>query len=136
MPLYDYFCDDCKHEEEVFQHMVDDPDTICPECGSDTWHRVIGAPMLIQVHGSGGTTTIGALADKNAARMSDEEKKHLNEKHKTKKKVPHKLPDGMQREEYTPSDKQWPGQTESTTKVSQMTPEQQKNYMETGDKDG
>lgn len=33
MPLYTYKCNDCDHEFEVRQRMVEDPLTICPVCG-------------------------------------------------------------------------------------------------------
>lgn len=135
MPLYDYFCDDCKHEEEEFQSIHADPTEKCPECGSETWHRLISAPMLIRV--KGGTTTLGALADKNASRMSKDEMREITRKQMTAKQVKHELPGGMRRDEREkPEKKEWPGQTERTAKVAQMDQDQQKSYIETGDQDG
>jgi len=42
MPLYVYRCSDpeCNHEREEFQHIHDDPKTICPLCHGDTLRRV------------------------------------------------------------------------------------------------
>jgi putative FmdB family regulatory protein len=135
MSLYDYLCNDCKHEEEEYQSIHANPTKQCPECGSKTWHRVIGVPMLVQV--KGGTTTVGALADRNAAKMSKDEMQELVRKHKTAKQVKHELPGGMRRDEREkPEKREWPGQTELTEKVAQMDQEQQKNYMETRDKNG
>jgi putative FmdB family regulatory protein len=34
MPLYDYRCDECHHEEEVFLHSSNQPPPACPNCGS------------------------------------------------------------------------------------------------------
>jgi len=44
MPIYEYGCDDCKQEVEIFFNkpisQVVDPDT-CPSCGSKNIHRLI-----------------------------------------------------------------------------------------------
>lgn len=40
MPIYVYACDACGHNVDEFQHMSDTSLTECPECGSDTYHRV------------------------------------------------------------------------------------------------
>ncbi len=33
MPIYEYRCNDCGRNFEVFQRMADDPVTVCEECG-------------------------------------------------------------------------------------------------------
>ena len=33
MPTYDYICDACGHEWELFQKITDDAVKKCPECG-------------------------------------------------------------------------------------------------------
>ncbi len=33
MPTYDYVCDACKHEFELFQSIKEDPKKQCPSCG-------------------------------------------------------------------------------------------------------
>ena len=52
MPTYDYKCDECGHEFEVFQSIKDDPVRTCPVCNSAV-HRVIfgGAGLIFK--GSG-----------------------------------------------------------------------------------
>lgn len=44
MPIYEYGCSECKHEEEIFFNKpiaeVVDPDT-CPKCGSKHYARLI-----------------------------------------------------------------------------------------------
>jgi putative FmdB family regulatory protein len=33
MPTYDYICQNCQHELEVFQSITEKPLKKCPECG-------------------------------------------------------------------------------------------------------
>jgi len=33
MPIYEYRCDECSHQFDVFQKITDDPVSECPECG-------------------------------------------------------------------------------------------------------
>jgi len=135
MPIYDYLCNECGHKAEEFQSIHAEPLEKCPECSSETFHRVIGAPLLICVQG--GTTNIGSLADRNASRFSQEYKDKLLKKHKTRKDRSGKeLPAGMSRGESEATPVQWPGETVSTDKVAQMTPEQKKTYVETGENNG
>ncbi len=51
MPIYEYRCNDCGRNFEVFQRMADDPVTVCEECGG-TVSRVLYAPA-IHFKGSG-----------------------------------------------------------------------------------
>ena len=53
MPTYDYRCDACGHELEVFQSMSDERLTECPGCGKQTLRRLIGAGAGIIFKGSG-----------------------------------------------------------------------------------
>lgn len=53
MPNYDYRCESCGHEQEVFQRMTADPLTDCPACGAPTYKRLIGAGAGIIFRGSG-----------------------------------------------------------------------------------
>jgi putative FmdB family regulatory protein len=130
MPIYDYLCDECGHKVEEFQSIHADALAKCPECDSETFHRVIGVPMLIRVSGS---TTIGALADRNASRFSQEHKDSLLKKQKTRKQRSGKeMPAGMSRDTSEATPLQWPGETKDTDTVSQMTPEQKKEYIEDG----
>ena len=131
MPVYHYLCDKCGYEIEEFQSIKAKPLDKCPECNSRTYHRVISAPLLIQVQG--GTTTIGALADRNASKFSKDRKKYLKRKHKTKPKVLHELPENMSRNTQKSKPIQWPGQTKSTKAITKMTPKQKIDYIETGD---
>lgn len=51
MPTYEYVCRQCGHRFEAWQHMTDDPLTVCPECGAEI-HRVL-YPAGIVFKGSG-----------------------------------------------------------------------------------
>ncbi len=46
MPTYTYRCNDCGHEFDVRQRMVDDPLTECPECHG-TLRRVVGSVGVV-----------------------------------------------------------------------------------------
>jgi putative FmdB family regulatory protein len=51
MPTYEYLCRQCGHRFEAWQHMTDDPLTVCPKCGAEI-HRVL-YPAGIVFKGSG-----------------------------------------------------------------------------------
>jgi putative FmdB family regulatory protein len=51
MPLYTYRCNECDHEFQVRQRMVDDPLTDCPVCGGGV--RRIVSSVGVVFKGSG-----------------------------------------------------------------------------------
>jgi putative FmdB family regulatory protein len=53
MPNYDYQCTSCGFVEEISQRMTDAPITKCPNCGKETFMRVItgGAGVLYKGEG-------------------------------------------------------------------------------------
>ncbi|MBV9688386.1 MAG: zinc ribbon domain-containing protein [Ktedonobacteraceae bacterium] len=51
MPMYEYLCNTCHHNFEVWQKMTDETLTVCPECGEHI-HRVL-YPAGIVFKGSG-----------------------------------------------------------------------------------
>jgi putative FmdB family regulatory protein len=53
MPTYDYKCDKCEHEWELFQSITADAVKSCPECKSRKARRVIGPGAGILFKGSG-----------------------------------------------------------------------------------
>lgn len=53
MPTYDYKCDACEHEWELFQSITAKPVRKCPGCGRLKARRVIGAGAGIIFRGSG-----------------------------------------------------------------------------------
>jgi putative FmdB family regulatory protein len=53
MPNYDYQCTSCGHVEEIFQSISENAITKCPNCGKDTFQRVVtgGAGVLYKGEG-------------------------------------------------------------------------------------
>ena len=57
MPTYDYICDACQHEMELFQNISEEPIKKCPECGKKKLRRLFGTGGGIIFKGSGFYTT-------------------------------------------------------------------------------
>jgi putative FmdB family regulatory protein len=82
MPTYDYVCEACDHQFELFQQMKDDAKKQCPECGKKKLRRLIGPGAAIVFKGSGFYATDyrsesykkSAAADKPAAATATTEK--------------------------------------------------------------
>ena len=53
MPTYDYKCDSCEHEFELFQSINDSVKRKCPECGRMKLRRLFGTGAAIMFKGSG-----------------------------------------------------------------------------------
>ena len=53
MPTYDYICDGCGHEFEMFEPITATPRTECPECKEQKLRRKIGPGAAILFKGSG-----------------------------------------------------------------------------------
>lgn len=53
MPTYDYICQECGHEFELFQQMSDAVKRKCPKCGQNKLQRQIGAGAGVLFKGSG-----------------------------------------------------------------------------------
>ena len=53
MPTYDYRCQACGHEFEMFQQMSEGPARKCPGCGKLKLRRLMGAGGGIIFKGSG-----------------------------------------------------------------------------------
>lgn len=53
MPTYDYQCDACGHEFELFQSMRDEPQKKCPQCKKLKLRRLFGTGAAIVFKGSG-----------------------------------------------------------------------------------
>lgn len=80
MPFYNFQCEQCLHTFELFMGMSDYhiPDQ-CPKCNNQGAVKRIfdGCPSV----SNGEPKTLGALADKNADKLSEAEKMALNYKH-------------------------------------------------------
>lgn len=53
MPTYDYRCDACGHEFELFQSMKDPVKKKCPQCKKMSLVRLIGTGAAVLFKGSG-----------------------------------------------------------------------------------
>ena len=53
MPTYEYICDSCFHEFDIFQSMSSDRLTKCPQCEEKSLRRKIGIGAGIIFKGSG-----------------------------------------------------------------------------------
>ena len=53
MPTYDYSCDACHHEFEVFEPMTAEPQKKCPKCKKNKLRRLFGAGAGLIFKGSG-----------------------------------------------------------------------------------
>lgn len=47
MPTYDYACDNCGHQFEIFQNMSDEPITECPICMKSIRRIIYGGTGVI-----------------------------------------------------------------------------------------
>jgi len=83
MPTYDYRCNYCGHEFELFQQMSDPVKRKCPECGTLKLKRLVGTGAGVMFKGSGFYETDyrsdsyrkGAKAEKEASKPKDKDKK-------------------------------------------------------------
>jgi putative FmdB family regulatory protein len=57
MPTYDYQCDACDHQFELFHSITAEPQRKCPKCGRLKLRRLIGPGAAIVFKGSGFYTT-------------------------------------------------------------------------------
>ena len=79
MPTYDYVCDACEHEFELFQSISEAKKRKCPECGKLKLRRLFGTGAAIVFKGSGFYETDyrsdsykkGAAADKKASESKE-----------------------------------------------------------------
>jgi putative FmdB family regulatory protein len=53
MPTYDYECDACGHEFELFQPISESVKRKCPECGKLKLRRLFGTGAAVVFKGSG-----------------------------------------------------------------------------------
>lgn len=94
MPHYDYLCEGCQHQFELFQPITAGPKRKCPECGRFKLRRLIGPGAAIVFKGSGFYKTDyrsdsyrkGAEAEKSAASNGNSNGKTAGSKDKSTSK--------------------------------------------------
>jgi putative FmdB family regulatory protein len=52
MPIYEYRCESCGHQQEFLQKVSDAPHTTCPKCGKPSLSKMLSAAGF-QLKGSG-----------------------------------------------------------------------------------
>jgi putative FmdB family regulatory protein len=71
MPIYEYRCSSCGHQQEFLQKVSDTPLTVCPQCGKSTFSKMLSAAGF-QLKGSGWyVTDFRNNGSKPAAKSSD-----------------------------------------------------------------
>lgn len=69
MPIYEYRCASCSHQQEFLQKVSDAPLTICTQCGKPTFSKMVTAAGF-QLKGSGWYVT-DFRGGKQAAKAGD-----------------------------------------------------------------
>lgn len=95
MPTYDYRCNACNHEFELFQSMSSGVKKKCPECGKMALERLIGTGAAVMFKGSGFYETDyrsdsykkSAEADKKASETKPETKSESKSESKADSKA-------------------------------------------------
>ena len=71
MPLYEYKCSSCGHQQEFLQKWSDTPLTVCTACGKETFSKMLTAAGF-QLKGSGWyATDFKGSGAKPAAKAAD-----------------------------------------------------------------
>lgn len=86
MPNYDYQCDACGHEWEMFQRMVEDAIKKCPECKKKKARRLFGTGAAIMFKGSGFYETDYRSDSYKKAAKADQESSKSDSGGKSEKK--------------------------------------------------
>ena len=53
MPTYEYHCDGCREDMEIFQPMTAKPLEVCPKCGEKKLRRLMSSGAGVIFKGSG-----------------------------------------------------------------------------------
>jgi len=123
MPIYVFKCEECDHELEVEQSIKKpSPNrTKCPECGKNKLDRLLFAPHVYNKPGDD-KITLGLLSDRNAERFSEDQKKAIDKKN------------GVKKNQKKENKAFWQTSDKDMKKISNMTPQQKKKYIDTGEK--
>jgi len=72
MPIYEYRCSGCGHQQEYIQKVNDPQHTQCPACGKETYSKMLSAAGF-QLKGSGwyATDFKGSGSSKPATKPAD-----------------------------------------------------------------
>jgi len=123
MPTYVFKCKECDHELDVEQSIKKPTPhrKKCPNCKKNRLSRVLFCPHVYNKPGDD-NISIGLLSDRNAERLTDEQKNQIDLKSGIKKKS---KPKGKAF---------WETSDKNLNKISKMTPKQKQRYIDTGEK--
>jgi putative FmdB family regulatory protein len=90
MPIYEYRCDACGHQEEHLQKVSEAPLSVCPACGKPEYRKLLSAAGF-QLKGTGWYATdfkggSKKPADKKSETKSDDKKSDTKSDSKTESK--------------------------------------------------
>jgi putative FmdB family regulatory protein len=91
MPIYEYRCETCGHQEEHLQKISEKPLSTCPSCGKRTYKKQLSAAGF-QLKGSGWYATDFKTAGKKAAEKKTEAKTETKTESKSETKPDSKKP--------------------------------------------
>ena len=91
MPIYEYRCNVCGHQEEHLQKVSEAPLTVCPACGKPEYRKQLSAAGF-QLKGTGWYATDFKGGGKKAADKKSETKTESKPESKTESK-PDSKPD-------------------------------------------
>ncbi len=74
MPIYEYRCEQCSHQEEHLQKVSEPPLTTCPSCGKESYKKLLSAAGF-QLKGSGWYVTDFRNSSKGSAGTSKSDAK-------------------------------------------------------------
>jgi putative FmdB family regulatory protein len=70
MPIYEYRCDECGHQEDHLQKVSEKPLTKCPACGKKAYKKMLSAAGF-QLKGSGWYATDFKAVGKKPEKKAD-----------------------------------------------------------------
>ncbi len=92
MPTFDFHCNTCEYDWEVWHGIHESHPDSCPECCRKTIRQVYGAPIVLA---KGNPTTFGQQSELNERRLGKERVAKLKEKIRNPQKADTlKLPKG------------------------------------------
>ena len=85
MPIYEYRCSECGHQDEFLRKLSEPPLSVCPACGKSTFQKQLSAAGF-QLKGSGWYATDFKTTGKKPAAKSAESKAESKPEAKTEAK--------------------------------------------------
>jgi putative FmdB family regulatory protein len=121
MPTYEYTCRDCGHTFEIVQSMLDEPLTMCPECGGSL--RKVFAPPAISFKGSGFySTDHGQKSKRSGEAKGDGERSGEKSGEKSGQKTGEKSGEKSGSTKESSNDSSTSGSSEKSSKSSKKEP--------------